>query len=209
MRSVTKLAVLSALAGLMLASGCVGRLIDEGIEKGLGPTAKVCPLEPRLPAEAPNFLAAYKNFELASPVKSEFPDTPGEFMNYFPTRLQEQLASKGLPTGKSGKTLLIGVTILGYQPVSSYNKVLGPTEEVIARVELTDKDTGKLVAKAICIGRTYQSVGLGPKWKAWGLSRAIVNNWIDNCYPKEGRVEGDEKAPASEGKEAPPPADNK
>ena len=30
-----------------------------------------------------------------------------------------------------------------------------------------------------CIGRTHQSVGLGTKWKAWGLCRAIVNNWID------------------------------
>lgn len=205
MKSATKLSVLLVFAGLVLTSGCVGRLIDEGIEKGLGPTAKVCSLEPRLPEKASNYLAGYKNFELALPIKSEFPDTPGEFMTYFPTRMQEQLASKGLPVGKSGKTLLIGVTIVGYQPVSSYNKVLGPTEEVIARVELTEKDTGKLVAKAICIGRTYQSVGLGPRWKAWGLSRAIVNNWIDNCYPKEGRVEGDEKAPPSEGKEAPPP----
>ena len=147
MKSAKSLTMLLVFAGLTLTSGCVGRLIDEGIEKGLGPTAKVCSLEPRLPEKASNYLAAYKSFELVQPVRSEFPDTPGEFMSYFPARLQEQLASKGLPVGRGGKTLLIGVTILGYQPVSSYNKVLGPTEEVIARVELTDKDTGKVVAK--------------------------------------------------------------
>ncbi len=63
---------------------------------------------------------------------------------------------------------------------------------------LKDKQSGQVVGNAICIGRTYQSVGLGPKWKAWGLARAIVNKWIDNYYPKEGRVEQKEQAPPSE-----------
>ena len=30
---------------------------------------------------------------------------------------------------------------------------------------------------------------------AWGLSRAIVNKWIDSYYPKEGRKEAEEKSP--------------
>jgi hypothetical protein len=190
--------VVAAIVGVLLCQGC-GRLIDEGVEKGLGPTAKTLPMEPKWPANDPNFLAQYKNFELGS-LKSNFPDTPQAFMDYFPTKLQDQLLGKSLPVGKGGKTLAIDVTILAYQPVSSYSKALGPTEEVVADVILKDKESGKVVGHAICIGRTYQSVGLGVKWKAWGLSRAIVNKWIDKYYPKEGRVETEETKVPSEQK---------
>jgi hypothetical protein len=193
------LSILMVLA-MVGAQGCMGRIINEGIEKGLGPTPKLMPLEPKWPAVDPKFLASYKNFELALPIKSEFPDTPKEFMDCLPKAFSDQVAGKGLPTDKNGKTLRVDVTVLAYQAVASYNQALGPTEEVVARIELTDKESSKLVGKAICIGRTYQSVGLGPKWKAWGLCRAIVNQWIDPYYPKEGRKETEEKAPPGDGK---------
>ncbi|MFB3893133.1 MAG: hypothetical protein ACE15C_14040 [Phycisphaerae bacterium] len=180
--------ILLAVSLLILAATGCSRVISEGIEEGLGPTAKTLPLDPAWPAGDQNYLARYKNFEIA-PVASEFPPTPREFLSYLPVRLSEQFASKDLPMGKPGKTLLVRITIMAYQPAASYEKALGPTEEVVARVELVDKDSGALVGKAICIGRTYQSVGLGTRWKAWGLSRAIVNKWIDSYYPKEGRVE--------------------
>jgi hypothetical protein len=198
MRIATVWTVLLAGA-LLVGQGCVGRLIDEGIEKVLGPTPKLLPLDPKWPEKDPAYLASYRNFELVLPIKSEFPDTPAEFMTYLPTKFAEQMGARDLPTGKQGKTLLVNVTILAYQPVASYNKALGPTEEVVARVELVDKDTTKLVGKAVCIGRTYQSIGLGPKWKAWGLCRAIVDKWLDEYYPKEGRKAGEEKPPPSEG----------
>ena len=190
-----RIAMLTGLicCATLVAPGCVSRLIDEGIEKSLGPTAKALPMEPKWPEKDPTYLASYRNFELVLPIKSEFADTPQAFMDYFPVKFGEQLASKDLPTGGNGKTLLVDVTILAYQPVISYHKAWGPTEEVVARVELKDKDTGELVGRAICIGRTYQSIGLGPKWKAWGLCRAIVNDWINEYYPKEGRQEGPEK----------------
>jgi hypothetical protein len=152
-------------------------------------------MDPKWPAADQNYLAAYKNFALDPQIASEFPDTPREFMTFFPGVLRTQLMSKGLPVGRSGKTLIISVNILAYQPVSSYEKALGPTEEVVARVTLKDKDSGAVVGQAVCIGRTYQSVGMGPQWKAWGLSRAIVNKWLDNYYPKAGRIEGEEKGP--------------
>jgi hypothetical protein len=177
---------------MLLAPGCIGRMIDEGVEKTLGPTAKVLPMDPKWPEKDHAYLENYKNFEIGT-IKTDFADVPQDFMESLPTELAEQLASKDLPANRSGKTLQINITILAYQPVSSYHKALGPTEEVVARVELTDKASGKPVGRAICIGRTYQSVGLGPKWKAWGLSRAIVNDWIDEYYPKEGRKEGPEK----------------
>lgn len=180
--------------GLAAGGGC-SRAISEGMEKTLGPTGIVSPMDPRWPEKDQMYLASYRNFELEQPIKSQFPDTPAEFMHYFPIKLNEQLAGKSLPTDRNGKTLLIDVDILGYQSVSSYQKAWGPTEEVVARVTLKDKASGKIVGRAICFGRTYQSVGLGPKWKAWGLARAIVNGWIDKYYPKEGRKEYEEQSP--------------
>ncbi len=189
------LLIFAVLSFAAMTTGCVSRAISEGTEKALGPTGYVLPMDPKWPAEDHAFLAAYKNFELAAPIQSEFPDLSQRFIEYFPGKLKEQLVGRGLSVGNPGKTLLIKVNVLAYQGVSSYHKALGPTEEVVARVELVDKDGGNVVGKAICIGRTYQSVGLGPKWKAWGLSRAIVNSWIDKYYPKEGRNEAEEEAP--------------
>ncbi len=191
--------VLAALlAGVLLfGQGCVGRLVSEGMEKGLGPTGIVLPTGPRWSEGDSQYLALYRNFEVA-PLRCEFADTPVAFTEYFPGKLRDQMLSKGLPMGQPGKTLVIDVDILAYQPVSSYHKALGPVEEVVARVTLKDKAGGQVVGSAICIGRTYQSVGLGPKWKAWGLARAIVDKWIDEYYPKETRHEREEQAAPSE-----------
>ena len=143
-----------SLVAMGAGQGCVSRIIDEGIEKGMGPTAKVLPMDPQWPAKDQTYLENYKNFEIGT-IKTEFPEVPQEFMEYLPERLAEQLASKNLPVDQNAKTLVIHITILAYQPVSSYHKALGPTEEVVARVELTDKAGGKPVGRAICIGRTY------------------------------------------------------
>jgi hypothetical protein len=188
----------AVLAGaLSMGQGCVGRLVSEGVEKGLGPTGIALPIGPRWPQGDSQYLAMYRNFEVG-PLRCEFGDTPAAFTEYFPGKLRDQMFSKGLPMGQRGKTLLIDVDILAYQSASSYHKALGPVEEVVARVTLKDKASGRVIGTAICIGRTYQSVGLGPKWKAWGLARAIVDKWIDDYYPKENRHEVEEQPAPSE-----------
>ena len=197
MTRIVALSVVLAALALAACQGCVGRAINEGVEETLGPTAMTFPLDPKWSEGDTAVLGSYRNFELA-PLKSEFPDTPAEFLSYFPARFREQLADKALPMLTGGKTAIITVTVLAYQPASSIHKALGPTEEVVARVELTDKGTGQVIGRAVCIGRTYQSVGLGTKWKAWGLARAIVNEWIDKHYPREGRKDLKETPPPSE-----------
>ena len=183
---------------VLVGQGCVGRLVHEGVEKGMGPMGKALPMDPRWPQGDSHYLASYRNFELGD-IKNEFPDTPGQFTEQFSEKLREQLLSKDLPMDQPGKkTLRIDVNILVYQSVSSYHKAVGPTEEVVARVTLKDKGSGQVVGTAICIGRTSQSVGLGTKWKAWGLARAIVNDWIDEYYPKEGRRDREEKTTSRE-----------
>jgi hypothetical protein len=196
MKRIISATALLALSGL-LGPGCVGRAISEGVEKTLGPSGYCLPIEPKWPQKDQGYLAKYQSFELA-PVKSEFPDTPREFMADFPTRFSSQMTSKGLPMNRPGKALQIQVTILAYQSSSStVSTALGPTEEVVARVDFVDKDAGKPIGRAICIGRTYQTIGMGTEWKSWGLCRAIVNKCLDNYYPKEGRKEAEEKAAAA------------
>jgi hypothetical protein len=184
MKSTVALSLLLVTA-MITAQGCTGRIISEGMEKTLGATGIALPVEPKLPGDQ-NFLASYRNFELAT-IRNEFPDTPPAFVSEFEQKFQDQLARKNLPQERTGKTLLVNVTVLAYQAASSYHKAIGPTEEVVARVELIDKASGNVIGRAMCIGRTYQSVGLGPNWKAKGLSRAIVNGMIDPNYPKAGR----------------------
>ncbi|MBI5725772.1 MAG: hypothetical protein HZA50_17565 [Planctomycetes bacterium] len=174
------------IAGLLLVtadSGC-SRMIDEGFEKALGPTPKIMFLDPKPPEDKNNdFLSPYRNFVLGKVDASQFPETPRDFIDYLPTKFVEQTTGRHLPADPAGKTLVVNVAVLAYQPALKFQKATGPTEEVVAKVELVDKDSGKVVGRAICIGRTYQSVGLGTKWKAWGLCRAIVNEWIDEYYP--------------------------
>lgn len=189
MRYAIALFCLSVMT-LGFGQGC-GRLFDEGMEKGLGPGGKALPMDPKWPANDSTYLARYQNFAIGT-IKTEFPDTPREFMDYLPMKLAEQLTKKDLPMNRGGKTLVINITVVVYDSVSSYNKAIKPTEEVVARVDLVDKSDGKLVGQAMCIGRTYQSISLGSKTKAEGLSKAIVNEWINKAYPKAGRREAED-----------------
>ena len=56
-------------------------------------------------------------------------------------------------------------------------------EFAVARVEFVDKDSGKVLGRSSCVGRTTERVNLGVGKKAEGLAKAIVK-WIDARYPK-------------------------
>jgi hypothetical protein len=45
-----------------------------------------------------------------------------------------------------------------------------------------DKDTGKVLGSANCIGRTAERVNIGVEKKAEGLSKAFIA-WIESRYP--------------------------
>ena len=99
---------------------------------------------------------------------------------------------------KSGKTLVYNVNLLHYEVADATDNVFGPLEQVVARVELVDKQSGQQLAQGSCIGRTGKSVGLGVEWKAWGLARALYK-WTSAYYPdapeeKERPQEEEKKA---------------
>jgi len=61
------------------------------------------------------------------------------------------------------------------------DQAFGPFEEIIAIVELVDQPSGQIVARGYCVGRTNTTKLQGPKRKAEGLSKAIIDLIRKSC----------------------------
>ena len=179
------LVVLSSLLTLVaFGSGC-GRIVGESIGAARGAHGLYAPI--LMVSEDPEArpLGQYKQFELGQITDDFGGKVPPDFMMYFTDAFAHQLAEKKLPD-EPGKTLLIRGKILHYEDASRLGSVISPLEEVVARIELVDKDSGRVIGVANCIGRTMESINAGVAKKAEGLAKAIVG-WLDKEYPKEGR----------------------
>jgi hypothetical protein len=172
------------LTGLMLLSqGCVGRVVGEGAEKALGPKGAYWQEKPLAASKDAKVLAAYRRFELGT-VKNDFgKNVPSDLIPKFRTEFSKELKDAKLPEDPSGKTLLINVNIIHYETADMTDNVLGPLEQVVAHVELVDKDSQQVLASGNAIGRTGKSVGMGVEWKARGLAKALVK-WLSDYYSK-------------------------
>lgn len=184
-RSRIALVVLPALV-LIVFPGC-SRFAKEGIGYARGARGLYVPLKAVASETQSEMLAQYQRFELARLTDDFGGRTPGELWNHLETEFYKQLAEKCLPNAQSGKTLLIRGEILHYEG-SGIIEQISPLEEVIARIELVDKDSGQVIETANCIGRTKESCNIGVAKKGEGLARAIVS-WLDDRYPKAGRPE--------------------
>lgn len=183
------------LVGAALASGgCLSRAIGEGAEKTLGPKGAYWEVKPVAGTKDHKSLAGYKNFALGTVKNEAGKNVPAEFLQKFPAEFAKRLKDSSLPKDHSGKTLVFEVNILHYETADTTDNVLGPLEQVVARVELVDKETHQVLAQGTAVGRTGKSVGLGPEWKAWGLSRALIK-WAKDYYPKEKDEKEDREAP--------------
>ena len=180
----TTILLIAAVSALLMAQGCT-RAIKEtvGLRGAKGIYAPIQPVD-RLKEARP--LGDYRLFELGD-IKDDFgAKVPPELFRYLPVEFEEALADKKLPNEPGGKALLIRGRVLHYEDANMVGSVLGPLEEVVARIELVDKASGKVLGVANCIGRTNETVNQGVQKKAQGLARAIVA-WIDARYPKELR----------------------
>ncbi len=176
-----------AAVAMLTTQGC-GRAISEGFGLWSGAKGIYAPIT-STPPEGDYPLAGYTTFELQR-FTDDFGNTPPELFACMPDTFSLALTEKRIPNVPGGKTLIIRGKILHYEDEKRVGiaAVLGPLEEVIARVELVDKDSGKVLGVANCIGRTEQSVNQGVEKKAQGLAKAIVS-WIDKEYPpEEGRL---------------------
>lgn len=181
-----------ALVGLLfLSSGCVGRIVGEGAEKTLGPKGVFWEEKPVAANHKVKALGNYSNFELGL-VKNEYGrNVPSDFIPKFKAEFAKQLRESKLPKDASGKTMVINVEVIHYESADTTDNVLGPLEQVVARVSFVDKNTQQVVASGNAVGRTGKTVGMGVDHKAQGLGRALIK-WVSTYYPK-GAAEKDEE----------------
>lgn len=178
-----------AMLGLstVFCPGCVGRLIGESAEGTLGPKGVYWEEQPVATSKSEKSLSDYRRFELEEVINGYGKHVPVEFFRRLPVEFNKQLASSGLPNAASGKTLVFRVTIIHYETADMDDNVFGPLEQVVARVELVDKDSGRVLATGNAVGRTGKTVGLGAESKAEGLAKALIK-WVRDYYRKgEGR----------------------
>lgn len=176
------LAIFSAAALLLAMStgGCVSRAIKETVGVASGPKGVVAWIEPPVRPQGYIPLSGYTNYTLQ--MNEGFGRTPSQVLSLLEPSFEHQLAEKRIPNYGSGPTVIVRGTIIHYESSTTVGQALGPLEEVIARVELVDSNSGKLIATANCIGRTQETVNGGPAKKAEGLAKALVN-MIDALYP--------------------------
>ncbi len=177
-----------ALAGLamIMCSGCMGRIIGEGAEKTLGPKGAYWEEKRLAQSKKQKVLAPYTQFVLGKVTNEYGSNVPPDFFNLFPTEFEKNIVESKLPNDTRGKTLVINVAVIHYETADMTDNVLGPLEQVVARVQLVDKATNNVLAYGNVIGRTGKTVGLGVDKKAEGLARGIVK-WLSAYYPKKNK----------------------
>ena len=181
MRKAGLLAV--ALAAASVLPGCISRGIKEGIGVVRGGRGVYAPIQPLRATGGVKPLAAYTRFELGRIGDNFGGKAPKRLGELLPAKFREQLAKRKLPNTSRGKTLVIRGEILHYEQEGMVGLAFGDFEEVIARLEMVDKSSGKVLGTANCIGRSKESINRGVDSKAEGLAKAIAD-WIAANYPK-------------------------
>jgi hypothetical protein len=82
----------------------------------------------------------------------------------------------------AGRVLIVRGQYVYYEEAGGMlDQAFGPFEEIIALIELVDQPSSKVVARGYCVGRTNTTKLQGPKRKAEGLSKAIIEFIRKNC----------------------------
>jgi hypothetical protein len=180
------------LAMVMTSGGCLGRMIGEawgGIEQGAG---RFDPVN-----DVTISLDNYTDFEIGEFKDDTAGSVPPEFWTYLPTVFEVLAADQGLRDDPSGPTAVINGTVIYYETADLMSQAFGPYEEVVARVEIVDKATGRVLGTATAVGRTKSTTSQGPETKAKGLSKGIIM-WINSHYSEALRKEEIERREAME-----------
>lgn len=184
MRRLQSLSVLLLAGFALLSQGCVGRLVGEGAEKTLGPKGDYWETKKAAASKKTKVLAEYRRIELGAVNNEIGANLPADFLSKFKAEFAKQLRESKLAKDPAGKTLVINVDVIHYENADTTDNVLGPLEQVVARVNMVDKDSQQVVAAGNAIGRTGKTVGLGVDWKARGLAKALIK-WVSDYSSKD------------------------
>jgi hypothetical protein len=183
MRTTTVWMVIGLVMVALLSQGCM-RAATEGMEAvrgGQGSYFQEKPLSATPKDHAA--LAGYQRIEVGEVKNQAGAFMPSDFPALLTAKFSEHLAKSHLPKAASGKTIRFNVTLIYYEKANMTDNVFGPMEEAVASVELVDKDSARVLATGAVVGRSTQSVGLGPAYKADGMARGLLK-WASDYYPK-------------------------
>ena len=180
------------LAGFaLLSQGCVGRLVGEGAEKTMGPKGDYWETKPAAASKRTKALASYGRIELGAINNEIGRNLPPDFISKFKAEFAKQLRESKLPKDASGKTLVINVDVIHYENADMSDNVFGPLEQVVARINILDKESQQVLAAGNAIGRTGKTLGMGVDWKARGLAKALIK-WVSD-YSSKGNDDDEKK----------------
>ena len=189
--------VLCAILAPLLAGCLQAGVAMEGVGTFSGPKAIYREIKPLANNPDARPLGRYSRFETAAFQDGSGGMVPPEFLSYIPQEIKTRLADLHLSNSPKGRTVIISGRILYYEEQSLVRALISPLEEVIARVELIDKETGEVIGVAVCVSRVTArtqtqavrdplrdvNVKSGVRIKAVGLAKAIYE-WIRSRYPE-------------------------
>lgn len=169
------------MAALATAGGC-STAIKEGVGVATGAKGLYAPVRPVAAGDA-RPLGEYGAFELGTFSDDFGGNVPASLDGHFRTAFAEQLADSRLAEADGTKTLLIRGRYIHYEDASTLGFAIGPLEQVIARVELVDESSGRVLGVANVVGRTTNRVNVGVEKKAQGLAKGLIE-WLKQLYPE-------------------------
>jgi hypothetical protein len=161
---------LAALAVGISCTGCMGRMIGEGMGAATGASGKVVASSPMAD------LTRYKGVRIEPITVAAEVQVPAEGPSRVRADLTTVAAARGLaPVGEP--TLILTGEVIHYETAGMVDTAIGPLAEVIVRAKLTDAQTGKVVAQANLIGRSKATTSGGEKDLAAGVGKAL-DKWL-------------------------------
>lgn len=182
MQGKIRLAVIS-MTCVFISGGCTSRIIKEGFYGATGSSGHYILLAGD--EEQCRALPSSHGAVQMGSIKNMIGDAcPPQFMQYLLERIPEELQEedkneendtrkKPFLRGLANKKLLITGTIIHYDEGKLLDKIVGPMEEAICRLQIRDAQTNTLYAEANFVSRAKSSVRKGPKELAEGIGKAI------------------------------------
>ena len=177
-----KMCLAAVVIWLVSAGGGCSRLAKEALGGVSGGKGSFTVLRDASGGAMPESLAAYGRFQLL-----QLSDGVNRAAVRANRSFEKELAKKKIPNAASRKLLLVRGKIIHYEAAGLSGQLFGPLEEVVARIEFVDGDTGEVIAEVNCVGRTKSTTSQGVATKAQGLAKAIVG-YIDQRYPQDQRL---------------------
>ena len=164
-----------SLLVVLVGVGCLGRAIKEGVYGATGASGRARSIQ--------SVKVNLANYD-AVKVEKFSDDTQGlgntAFLAAIPERVTEQIVTKTYMERQGGKVLRITGRLINYDTGTTTDKIAGPMEQAICRVQLIDAASGDVLGIASCDARAKSSVRKGPEELADGMGKGIADWIIEN-----------------------------